>query len=319
MVSTPDRHSPGTIASVFRRLLDGVITAWAAVSITFFALRLVAGDPVASLLSQGLASPAQLEAMRRSLGYDRPLIIQYLHFLLDLLQGDLGTSIYTGRPVSTIIAEQFPATAQLAFLGFLIAAILGLTLGVASAWRQNSLFGDFSAGLAGLATGLPVAFTGILALILVRGGGFLFSPGGVLSARSLLLPAAVLGFSSAGALARVVDAGLRESMREPYMLAARARGIHGRFRLLWHALRPALPPAVSLGALEAAYLFAGTVVTETVFSRPGLGRTLVSSILQGDFPIAQGVVALAALIYVASHFLADVAAFLLDPRLKGVS
>lgn len=108
-------------------------------------------------------------------------------------------------------------------------------------------------------------------------------------------------------------------MREPYMLAARARGIHGRFRLLWHALRPALPPAVSLGALEAAYLFAGTVVTEMVFSRPGLGRTLVGSILQGDFPIAQGVVALAALIYVASHLLADVAAFLLDPRLEGVS
>jgi ABC-type dipeptide/oligopeptide/nickel transport system permease component len=289
------------------------------VSITFFALRLVAGDPVASLLSQGLASPSQLEAIRRSLGYDRHLVIQYLQFLIDLLRGDLGSSIYTGRAVSTIIAEQFPSTAQLALLGFFIAALLGLTLGVVSAWRQNSLLGNLSAGIAGLATGLPVAFTGILALMIVRSGSFLFTSGSVLSARGLLLPSLVLGFSSAGALARVVDAGLRESMREPYMLAARARGIHGRFRLLWHALRPALPPAVSLGALEAAYLFAGTVVTETVFSRPGLGRTLVSSILQGDFPIAQGVVALAALIYVASHLLADVAAFLLDPRLEGVS
>lgn len=319
MVSIPDRPTPGTLASILRRLLDGVITAWAAVSITFFALRLVAGDPVASLLSQGLASPSQLEAIRRSLGYDRPLIIQYLRFLIDILRGDLGSSIYTGRAVSTIIAEQFPSTAQLAFLGFAISALLGLTLGVVSAWRQNSVLGNLSAGIAGLATGLPVAFTGILALMLVRSGSFLFAPGSVFSARGLLLPSLVLGFSSAGALARVVDAGLRESMREPYMLAARARGIHGRFRLLWHALRPALPPAVSLGALEAAYLFAGTVVTEMVFSRPGLGRTLVGSILQGDFPIAQGVVALAALIYVASHLLADVAAFLLDPRLEGVS
>jgi ABC-type dipeptide/oligopeptide/nickel transport system permease component len=299
--------------------LDAVVTAWAAVSLTFFAIRLVAGDPVASLLAQGLASPEQVEAIRRSLGYDQPLLVQYFQFLGGLLRGDLGASLYTGRPVSIIIAEQFPATAQLALLGFFLAAFLGLLLGVTSAWRQDTWLGELSAGVAGIATGMPVAFTGVLALLLVRSGGPLFSPGSPLSARNLLLPAIVLGYSSAGALARVVDAGLRESMREPYMLAARARGIHGRFRLLWHALRPALPPAVSLGALEAAFLFAGTVVTETVFARPGLGRTLVSSILQGDFPIAQGIVALAAVIYVFSHLVADVAAFLLDPRLKEVS
>jgi ABC-type dipeptide/oligopeptide/nickel transport system permease component len=318
MVPTPDRPTPSTVATIGRRLLDGVVTAWAAVSLTFFAIRLVAGDPAASLLSQGLASPEQVEAIRRSLGYDQPLLIQYFQFLKGLLRGDMGTSLYTGRPVSVIIAEQFPATARLALLGFFLAALFGLLLGVTSAWRKGSLLGEISAGVAGLATGLPVAFTGVLTLMLVRAGGPLFSPGSPLSARSLLLPALVLGFSSAGALARVVDAGLRQSMREPYMLAARARGIHGRFRLLWHALRPALPPAVSLGALEAAFLFAGTVVTETVFARPGLGRTLVSSILQGDFPIAQGIVALAAAIYAFSHLAADVAAFLLDPRLKGI-
>jgi peptide/nickel transport system permease protein len=319
MVPTLDRPTPSTLATIGRRLLDGVVTAWAAVSLTFFAIRLVAGDPVASLLSQGLASPEQVEAIRRSLGYDQPLLLQYFQFLAGLLRGDMGTSLYTGRPVGVIIAEQFPATAQLALLGFVLAALFGLLLGVTSAWRQKTLIGDLTAGVAGLATGLPVAFTGVLALIVVRGGGLLFSPGSPLSARGLLLPALVLGFSSAGALARVVDAGLRESMREPYMLAARARGVHGRFRLLWHALRPALPPAVSLGALEAAFLFVGTVVTETVFARPGLGRTLVSSILQGDFPIAQGIVALAAVIYTISHLAADVTAFLLDPRLKGIS
>jgi ABC-type dipeptide/oligopeptide/nickel transport system permease component len=134
--------------------------------------------------------------------------------------------------------------------------------------------------------------------------------------RHLLLPALVLGFASSGAIARVVQFGLTESLQAPYVLAARARGLAPGLRLLWHALRPVLPPVISLGALEAAYLFGGTVVTETVFSRPGLGRLLVSAILQGDYPIAQGLVALAALFYTASHLLADGAAMALDPRLR---
>jgi ABC-type dipeptide/oligopeptide/nickel transport system permease component len=114
----------------------------------------------------------------------------------------------------------------------------------------------------------------------------------------------------------VVDSGLSESRLTPYVLAARARGIPSSFRLLWHALRPILPPAISLTALEAAYLLSGTVVTETVFSRPGLGRLLVGAILQGDYPVAQGLVALAALVYTASHVLADIVSFLADPRLR---
>jgi ABC-type dipeptide/oligopeptide/nickel transport system permease component len=170
-----------------------------------------------------------------------------------------------------------------------------------------------------MATALPVAFTGILALLLVVGLPAGTASGGWAPIRRLALPVLVLGYASSGAIARVVQAGLSESLIRPYMLAARARGLRPRIRLLWHALRPALPPAVSLSALEAAYLFGGTVVTETVFSRPGLGRLLVSSILQGDFPIAQGLVVLAAIVYAASHFAADALAMTIDPRLRGQS
>ena len=296
--------------------MEGLLTAWAAVSLTFFALRVVAGDPVASLLSQGLASPEQVESLRRSLGLDAPLLIQYLQFLRGFFRGDLGVSLYTSRPVSMVIAEQLPSTIALALAGLSLAILFGFCLGVTAAWKEHSAAGRLAAHIAGLATALPVAFTGVISLLLYRYILQFYPSISIIVSKHLLIPAMVLGFSSAGAIARVVQAGLVESMRSPYMLAARARGLGRGVRLLWHALKPALPPATSLSALEAAYLFAGTVVTETVFSRPGLGRLLVGSILQGDYPIAQGVVALAALFYTASHIIADILAFLIDPRLR---
>jgi peptide/nickel transport system permease protein len=299
-----------------RRLLEGLLTAWAAVSVTFFALRLSAGDPVASLLARGLATQDQVQALRVELGLAEPLLIQYLRFLSGLLRGDLGRSLYTYRPVHQIIAEQLPFTLQLALSAFSIALVLSTLLGITAAWWGAQRLGRGARLIAGLATALPVAFTGILALLAYRSLLRSPSPLALQGIQRTLLPALVLGFSSSGAMARVIQTGLETSMRAPYMLAAKARGISSPIRLLWHALKPSLPPAVSLSALEAAFLFGGTVVTETVFSRPGLGRLLVGSILQGDFPIAQGLVALAALFYTASHIVADAIVLLIDPRIR---
>lgn len=315
MVPLPDRPAARTLTALGWRVVAGLATAWAAVSLTFFALRIGAGDPVSSLLAQGLASPAQAEALRRQLGLDQPLLHQYLRFLGELLRGRLGDSLYTSQPVGTVIAQQLPATVQLASLGMLLAIGFGLAFGVLAAWGERRLAGRASDSLAGLATALPVAFTGILAVLLSRLLRDALPAEAWTVMRRLLLPALVLGFASSGAIARVVQAGLRESLRAPYIIAARARGLTSA-RLLWHALRPSLPPAISLSALEAAYLFGGTVVTETVFSRPGLGRLLVGSILQGDYPVAQGIVVLAALLYTFTQVLADAAALLLDPRFR---
>jgi ABC-type dipeptide/oligopeptide/nickel transport system permease component len=233
------------------------------------------------------------------------------------LRGDLGTSIYTSRPVLSIIAEQLPQTAALAGCGLLFSLAIGLGLGVYAGWDERGLGGRLAGGLAGLATAMPVALTGILAIWLVGLAGPQTGATEWMTAlQGLVLPALVLGVASSGAVARVVQAGLRESLKAPYFLAAIARGLPPGPRLLWHALRPALPPAISLIALEAAFLFGGTVVTETVFSRPGLGRLLISSILQGDYPIAQGLVILAAVVYTASYVVADVLSLLLDPRLR---
>ena len=312
MESLPDRSAPGPVASIGRRIGEGGLTAFVAVSLTFFALRLGGGDPADSLMAQSLVTPEQLTALRTSLGLDQPLLVQYAAFLAGLLRFDLGVSLYNGRPVVTVIAEQLGPTLQLAAAGLLIAIVFGFALGILAAWSRSRATADGARLVSGLATGLPVALTGILAILF-----FSFLPdAGMQAARGLFLPAMVLGFASSGAIARVVNSELLRSRTEPYMTAAAARGIHRSPRLLWHALRPALPLVISLCALQAAFLFAGTVVTETVFSRPGIGRLLVSSILQGDYPVAQGLVVLAALIYTLSQVIADLLAVGVDPRLR---
>lgn len=315
MVSPPDRTAPGLLTAATRRALDGLVTAWAAVSLTFFALRLVGGDPVASLLAQGLASPEQAAALRHQLGLDLPLLQQYARYLAGLVRGDLGDSLYTGQPVASTIGGQLPYTLQLASAGLLVALLLGFLIGLLSIREDQRRSVPLAAGVAGLAMALPVGFSGVLAILI---GLRLGPPGGsrALLLQGIGLPALVLGFASCGAIARLVRAGVQETLAAPFMLAARARGVRRGPRLIWHALRPALAPVISLIAVETAVLFGGTVVTETVFSRPGLGRLLVSSILQGDFPVAQGLVVLSALVYTLSHVGADVLSMILDPRLR---
>lgn len=312
MVPTPNR--PGfSLKTVLIRLLEGAATVWAAVTITFFALRIAGGDPTSSLLAQGLVTNAQAEELRRSLGLDSPLLIQYLEYLRDLIRGDLGVSLFTRQSVIDVILQQLPSTLELAITALIFAILLGVALGIIAVWKKRTFLGPSSEGFSSLATALPVAFTGILALLLAQ--WFHHTTGFNLSSIDILLPALVLGIASAGPIAKVAHGSLEESISSPYIMAARARGIKQDRRLLWHALRPALPTIITLIALEAAFLFAGTVVTETVFSRPGLGRLLIQSILQSDFPVVQGIVILAAIFYTMSHVFADLIAWRLDPRL----
>jgi peptide/nickel transport system permease protein len=294
-----------------RRLALGLLTAFAALTLTFFILRLIGGDPVDSLLAQGLANAEQAEAIRHRLGLDQSLLMQYTNYLSDLLHADLGSSLYTQRPVLRTILEQFGWTMELALAGLFTGVALGFCLGIAAAWWESGLWGKIAAMSASLFTATPVAFTGILALWITTKLQ--------VNGHALLLPSIVLGLATSGPITRLIYTHLQESLESPFILAAQARGIgHGK-RLLWHALRPILPPIVSLIALEAAFLFAGTVVTETVFSRPGLGRLMVRAIIDGDYPITQGLVALAALFYTTSHILADWLALLSDPRLRDVA
>jgi peptide/nickel transport system permease protein len=311
MVPLPHRPQARILILLTRRLALGLFTAFAAVSLAFFILRLIGADPVDSLLAQGLANPEQAEALRHRLGLDRSLLSQYIQYLSNLLRGDLGVSLYTQRTVYQTIAEQFRWTLELAITGLFTGIMIGFFLGITAAWFEQGFPGRSAAALASMLTAIPVAFTGILALWM--------SVKIQLQGSHLLVPGLVLGLATSGPIARLIYTHLQDSLRGPYILAAQARGIPRGARLLWHALRPILPPIISLIALEAAFLFAGTVVTETVFSRPGLGRLMVRAILDGDYPVTQGLVALAAVFYTASHVLADWLALIFDPRLRGAS
>ncbi len=313
MVPLLNRSSTSPVSGPIRRLFDGLLIAWAAVTLTFFALRLSAGDPVASLLSHGLTTRQQAEQLRQRLGYDLPLIQQYVHYLGSLARGDLGVSIYSGQPVMVLLRAALPSTLALAGASLMIAIPLGAVLGGLAGWGSQPILRRLAGTLASLSTSLPVAATGVIGLLILGGRSGPDSPA---VQPGLWLPAAVLGWAAAGPFARAVQAGLRSSRHAPFILAARARGLRPNGRLIWHAARPAVPAIASLLAVEAAFLFAGTVVTETVFSRPGLGRTLVRSILQGDFPIAQAIVGLSALVYVATQLVADGLARSADPRLR---
>jgi peptide/nickel transport system permease protein len=312
-----DAARRGSSSGAFvRRAGIGLLTLWAAITATFFALRLAAGDPTDNMLAQGLATAEQAQALRASLGLDRPLLVQYVDYLADLARGDLGNSLLTRRSVVQVIGEQAWATVELALAGLVVAAVIGGLLGVAAGWTGNHPVGRLSAGLAGLATAVPVAVTGVL-LLLAATWLSRARPEVLVATRSgnLALPALALGLASAGALARVLQSGLEESRQAPFLLAARARGVGGGARLVWHALRPALPLAISFVALEASLLLGGTVVTETVFARPGLGRLLVTSILGGDFPVVQGLVLLGATVYTLTHVAAETVSARIDPRL----
>ncbi|MBN1266841.1 MAG: ABC transporter permease [Anaerolineales bacterium] len=317
MVSTINRAEHRILILLIRKSGEALLTAWTAVTLTFFALRATTSDPTVNLLAQGLASPEQVARLNASLFLDQPLLTQYGHFLLGLLNGDLGISFYTHRSVTLTLAEQLRPTLELGALSVLFLLVFAALLGITAAWQHNKPAGRAASWLADMLTTLPVALVGLLFLYLFASIRQHYGTGSSVF-YTLALPAFVLGLSMSGAVARILKSSLLDVLQEPYILAARARGLRKNGRLLWFALRPALPPAVSLSALEIAYLFSGTVVTENIFSRPGLGRLLVSSILQGDFPVAQGVITLAALFYTLTHFFAQTLSLLIDPRLRGI-
>ncbi len=312
-----------SLRTLLWRVLGSLVTIWLVTTLVFFAIRLSRLDPLASLLSQGLASPEQAAQMRSALGLDRPLFDQYCLFLGGVAHGDLGRSLFDGQPVVRSIGESLRFTAPLALSAWLLAIVLGLALGAlasrANAWEAQRparwLARAISAALV-LGTSTPVAWSGLLVLwaavpLLSR-----LAPGAVRDAVQLGSPTLTLGIASGCSLGRVAETGLVRARREPFFMAARARGVGPVWRLEWSALRTTLAPVISLAGVEAAFLLGGTMVTETLFARPGVGRLLVESILRGDYPLVQAIVALAAAGYALFNLAADFVASRLDPRLR---
>jgi ABC-type dipeptide/oligopeptide/nickel transport system permease component len=299
-----------------RRLLSTLLVLWGVVTLTFFATRLLPGDPATLLISQGGGSAQDIADLREQLGLNDPLPIQYLRFLARLVQGDLGTSLVSHRPVVDAIGEQLPHTLALATTATMLSMILGISMGVLAATHQGTWIDQVCIILSVLGVSVPILLSGLLFILLFSLVLGWLPATGQGSWRHLVMPALILSLASTGTIARLVRTEMLEVLPADYITVARAKGVLERVILWRHALRNALIPVVTIIGLQFGSLLGGTVVTESLFSRRGLGRLVVDAIFWKDYPLVQGVVILGAAIYVGVNLLVDLSYGLLDPRVR---
>jgi peptide/nickel transport system permease protein len=289
----------------------------------FLLLFLTPGDPAATILGPD-ATPQRVEELRRRLGLDQPAPIQLVRWFGRVFQGDLGTSIFLDRPVTQAIAERAEPTLLLALLASLFALALGIPTGILAASRPGTWtdFGAMLLGLTGVSmptfwVGLNLIFLFAVVLNWLPVAGYeplARGPGETL--RYLLLPAVTLGFPQGALLARMTRSVMLEVLREDYVRTARAKGLREWRVVLWHALRNALIPIVTVFGLSLAILLGGAVVTEQVFNIPGVGRLLVQAVVRRDYPLVQGIVLVVAATYVLLNLAVDLVYGTLDPRVR---
>ncbi|RPH61707.1 MAG: ABC transporter permease [Acidobacteria bacterium] len=300
---------------LLRRLLLTVPVLFGVATLVFALIHLVPGDPAQAMLGEG-ASAQDLVELRERLGLNRPLLVQYTTFVSGLVRGDLGLSLSRNQPVTTLILERIPATAELAFAAMAVAIALAIPLGIAAAVWRGTAVDQAAMTLALLGISVPNFWLGPLMAILfsVELGWLPVSGRG--SWRHLVLPATTLGAALAAILARMTRASLLDELRELYVLAAAARGASRLRVVLRHAFRNSLIPIVTIIGLQFGAVLTGTVITETIFAWPGIGRLLIQSIGFRDYPLVQGCILLIAVTYVVMNLLTDVAYGWLDPRIR---
>lgn len=298
---------------VIRRLGAALLVAWVAVTLAFVALRWVPGDALDATLARVGMPEDEIAARREALGLNDSIARQYVVYLVNLLHGDLGESLVSGQTVAQLIGQNLGPTAALATGALLVGTTLGMVLGVVAGvfpWRLGRYGAEAAASLA-LST--PVYWTATLAIyFFTTWWGILPGIGGG-SVRYLILPACVLGFHTAGAIAQVTASHIRAAAGQDFVRTARAKGLP-ELDVLDHILRVALLPVVAVIALQFGFLLGGTVITETIFVRRGLGQVMLTAINNRDYPVIQGLVALAALVYSLINALADMIYGLIDPR-----
>ncbi len=295
------------------------------VSVLVFCLQqLMPGDPAVVLAGEERGDPQVLAQIRAELWLDRSLPVQYFHWIGNVLQGNLGLSWHIRQPVAQLILQKLPVTLQLGGMAFLIALLIGVPAGVIAAVHRNG-FWDYVAnaiGLAGLST--PNFWLGIMLILLVSVNLGWLPPSGFVpptedwrqSLATTIMPAFVLGNAIAAILMRHTRSAMLTALDQDYVRTARAKGLKESRVIIWHALRNALMPVVTLGALELGTLLSGAVLTEQVFSIPGFGKMIVDAVFNRDYPVVQGVVLVTAFLYVLLNLLADILYVVINPRLR---
>ncbi|MFN8452214.1 MAG: nickel ABC transporter permease [Anaerolineae bacterium] len=298
-----------------RRLFHAILVLWLVSVAVFAMLHLVPGDPVEMLAFES-GTGADMEAMRERLGLNDPLPVQYLRFAGNALQGDLGRSIRSNRPVTEEFFSRFPNTATLAFLALGLALLIGIPAGVISAVKPNSVLDYFSMFVAVIGVSMPVFWLGLLLLLVFSLRLEWLPMSGFTTWKHMILPTITLSMFSMASVARLTRSSFLEVMREDYVRTARAKGLSGWRILSVHALRNSLIPVVTIAGLQFGQLLGGAVITEIVFAIPGVGRLVVDGITARDFPIVQGSVLYLSVSFVFVNLLVDVLYTYIDPRIR---
>lgn len=301
---------------LLQRLLATVPVVLGVTVAVFSMLHVVPGDPIQMMLGEFQTSPEQVAQLQAQLHLDEPLPQQYGRFILGAVQGDLGYSIRSKRPVADEIRDNLPSTFVLTLSGLSIAVLIGATLGVTAAVKQNS-WADLAAMIvATLGVSMPSFWLGLLLIFAFSLRLQWFPVTGDGGVAHLVLPAVSLGLGASAIIARLTRSTMLEVLHQDYITTARAKGLRGMAVVVRHALRNALIPTVTILGLQFGQLLAGAVVIETVFGRPGIGRLIVGAILEKDFPVVQGVILLVAVTYVLVNVAVDLVYAILDPRIR---
>ncbi len=310
-------------AYIVRRLLATIPVMIVVALFVFFLLHLTPGDPAAVIAGDD-ASPAEIEGVRQKLGLDRPIYEQFAIYAMNLLRGDLGTSIFSNLPVTTLVSQRLEPSLVLAISTLVVAVTVAIPMGVIAAWKARTIVDRLVMGFSVLGFAVPVFLVGYLLIYVfaielrwlpVQGYKPL-SQGVWQTARSVILPAVALGMVYTALIARIARASMLEVLSEDYIRTARAKGVATPSVLLRHALKNAAVPIVTVIGIGLTLLISGVVLTETVFNIPGLGRLTVDAILKRDYPIVQGLIILFAAAKVIVNLLIDISYTFFDPRIR---
>ena len=297
-----------------RRLLLLVPTLFGVLVAAFLLLNVAPGDPVQGMVGER-ADSATIARLRAELRLDDPLPVQFWHYLTGVLQGDLGRSYITGRPIAQDLIERFPKTAQLALAAMSFAAVAGIALGVLAAVRPGSAVDRIASLAAYLGVSFPVYWVGLLLILLFAVALRWLPPSGSGGLAALVLPAVTLGMRSVAVLARMTRGAMREALASDFIRTARAKGVPETTVVLRHGLRTALIPVITVLALDTGNYLTGSLLTESIFAWPGLGRYVLTAIEKRDLPAVQGSILFMSVIFVLVNLVADLLYAKADPRI----
>jgi peptide/nickel transport system permease protein len=301
---------------ILRRLAQAIPVIFGITLFSFLMVHLIPGDPVQALAGEKPLSPAQAEQVRIQYGLNKPLWTQYKNYLVSLAHGDLGTGLHSKKPVWDSIQEAMWPTLQLTIAGLAVALLLGVSLGIFAAIFHNSWFDSGAMVFALLGVSMPSFYLGLLLLFVFSFHFHLFPATGLGGVSHLVLPAITIGVASSAYIARLIRSSMLDTLNQDYIQTARAKGVAEKAVVVRHALKNALIPAVTYFGIQLAGLLTGAVVTENVFSRPGLGRLAVTAIGNRDIPLIQGTVLITAAIYLTVSLIVDLSYAFIDPRIR---